>query len=48
MEEMPVKKNQELEVTVVDLSYLGMGVAKVDGYPIFVENALPQEKILVR
>ncbi|AOF48873.1 23S rRNA (uracil(1939)-C(5))-methyltransferase RlmD [Tetragenococcus halophilus] len=48
MEEMPVKKNQELEVTVVDLSHLGMGVAKVDAYPIFVENALPQEKILVR
>jgi len=48
MEEMPVKKNQELEVTVVDLSHLGMGVAKIDGYPIFVENALPQEKILVR
>jgi len=48
MEEMPVKKNQKLEVTVVDLSHLGMGVAKIDGYPIFVENALPQEKILVR
>ncbi|MDN6710781.1 MAG: TRAM domain-containing protein, partial [Tetragenococcus halophilus] len=48
MEEMPVKKNQELEVAVVDLSHLGMGVAKVDAYPIFVENALPQEKILVR
>jgi len=48
MEEMPVKKNQELEVTVVDLSHLGMGVAKIDGYPIFVENALPQEKVLVR
>ncbi|MCF1684862.1 23S rRNA (uracil(1939)-C(5))-methyltransferase RlmD [Tetragenococcus halophilus] len=46
--EMPVKKNQKLEVTVVDLSHLGMGVAKVDGYPIFVENALPQEQILVR
>lgn len=48
MEAIPVKKNQELEMTIVDLSHLGMGVAKVDGYPIFIENALPQEKAQVK
>ncbi|GAA3022305.1 23S rRNA (uracil(1939)-C(5))-methyltransferase RlmD [Tetragenococcus solitarius] len=48
MEIIPIKKNQELEVTVVDLSYLGMGVAKVEGYPLFIENALPGERIQVK
>ncbi len=31
----PVSKNEELTVTVEDLTYEGMGVAKVDGYPLF-------------
>lgn len=48
METVPIKKNQELEVTVVDLSHLGMGVAKIEGFPIFVENALPEEKIRLK
>lgn len=34
---------------VTDLSHQGLGVAHVEGYPIFIENALPDEhvKILV-
>ncbi|MDN6639664.1 MAG: 23S rRNA (uracil(1939)-C(5))-methyltransferase RlmD [Tetragenococcus sp.] len=48
MEDLPIEKNQELEVTVTDLTYLGMGVAKTEGYPIFIENALPEEKIKVK
>jgi 23S rRNA (uracil1939-C5)-methyltransferase len=40
-------KNQELEVTIDDLTYEGLGVAKVDGYPLFIENALPGEVALV-
>lgn len=48
MEAIPVKKNQELEMTIVDLSHLGMGIAKIEGYPIFIENALPQEKLQVK
>lgn len=42
--EIPVKKNQELEVDIIDLTHQGMGVAKIDGFPIFIENTLPQEK----
>lgn len=38
-------KNQELELTISDLSYEGLGVAKVDGFPIFVDNALPGEVV---
>ncbi|MFT9268685.1 MAG: 23S rRNA (uracil(1939)-C(5))-methyltransferase RlmD [Liquorilactobacillus nagelii] len=46
MKEIPVEKNQEFEVTVEDLSYQGRGVAKVDHYPLFIDDALPGEKIL--
>ncbi|MDN6345197.1 MAG: 23S rRNA (uracil(1939)-C(5))-methyltransferase RlmD [Tetragenococcus koreensis] len=48
MEDFPIEKNQELEVTIVDLTHLGMGIAKIEGYPIFIENALPQEKVRIR
>ncbi len=43
--EVPVEKNQTLVVEIEDLTYEGLGVAKVEGYPLFVENALPGEKI---
>ncbi|KRM89468.1 23S rRNA (uracil(1939)-C(5))-methyltransferase RlmD [Liquorilactobacillus vini] len=46
MKNVPVQKNQELELTIEDLSYQGRGVAKVGHYPLFIENALPGEKIL--
>lgn len=42
---LPVSKNEDLILTIEDLTYQGMGVAKVDGYPLFIEGALPQEKI---
>ena len=43
-----LKKNDILEVEIVDLTHEGAGVAKVDGLVFFVENALPSEKILMR
>ena len=42
--QIPVKKNDNIEVVFEDLTHDGAGVAKVDGYPIFVANALPGEK----
>lgn len=42
---LPVSKNEDLILTIEDLTYQGMGVAKVDGYPLFIEGALPQEKL---
>lgn len=42
--QIPVKKNDYIEVVFEDLTHDGAGVAKVDGYPIFVANALPGEK----
>ncbi|RPA65533.1 23S rRNA (uracil(1939)-C(5))-methyltransferase RlmD [Aerococcus agrisoli] len=40
----PVQKNDTFEGTIEDLTFQGLGVAKVEGYPIFVENALTGEE----
>lgn len=37
----------KLKVEIVDLSYDGLGVAKVDGYIIFVDECLVGEKVLI-
>lgn len=42
----PVKKNQDITLEIIDLSYEGLGVAKLDHYPIFVDDALPGEKVI--
>ncbi|BCA85794.1 23S rRNA (uracil-5-)-methyltransferase RumA [Enterococcus saigonensis] len=44
----PVEKNNAYEVTILDLTYEGMGVAKIDNYPLFVDNALPGEKVILK
>ncbi|WP_318174217.1 23S rRNA (uracil(1939)-C(5))-methyltransferase RlmD [Aerococcus sanguinicola] len=44
----PVKKNANYEVTIEDLTYEGLGVAKVDGFPVFVHDALPGESCAIR
>ncbi|NMH31985.1 23S rRNA (uracil(1939)-C(5))-methyltransferase RlmD [Streptococcus sanguinis] len=43
-----LKKNDMIEVEVVDLSHEGAGVAKAEGLVFFVENALPGELIRMR
>lgn len=43
-----LEKNDIVEVVISDLSHEGMGVAKVDGFVFFVENALPNEVIKMR
>lgn len=48
MNNFPVKKNETIEVEIIDLTHEGMGVAKVDGYPLFIENALPGEKMEIK
>ncbi|MCK0472312.1 23S rRNA (uracil(1939)-C(5))-methyltransferase RlmD [Halalkalibacter sp. APA_J-10(15)] len=44
----PVKKNDQLHVTIQDLTHEGAGVAKVDGYTLFVPKALPGEKVNIK
>ncbi|MDU0414213.1 23S rRNA (uracil(1939)-C(5))-methyltransferase RlmD [Bacillus paralicheniformis] len=44
----PVQKNEYYNVVFEDLTHEGSGVAKVDGFPIFVPNALPEEKAQIK
>ncbi|WP_043934311.1 23S rRNA (uracil(1939)-C(5))-methyltransferase RlmD [Bacillus sp. EB01] len=46
--QIPVKKNEHIEVRFEDLTHDGAGVAKVDGFPVFVAGALPGETANVR
>ncbi len=39
--------NDKIKVEIVDISYDGLGVAKVDGYILFIDEVLIGEKVLV-
>ena len=43
----PVEKNKEYIVDIVDNGYEGEGIAKIDGFTIFIPNALKGEKIKI-
>ncbi len=45
---LPINKNDYIDVVFEDLTHDGAGVAKVDGYPLFVPNGLPGEKAKVK
>lgn len=45
---IPVNKNDYIDVIFEDLTHDGAGVAKVDGYPLFIPNGLPGEKAKVK
>ncbi|MCP8969851.1 23S rRNA (uracil(1939)-C(5))-methyltransferase RlmD [Ectobacillus ponti] len=44
----PVEKNEYIDVVFEDLTHEGAGVAKVNGYPIFVPQALPDERAKIK
>lgn len=43
-----IEKNKTYECEVTDLTVNGDGVARADGYPLFVKGALPGDKILAK
>jgi 23S rRNA (uracil1939-C5)-methyltransferase len=45
---IPIEKNEYYDVTFEDLTHDGAGVAKVEGFPIFVPNGLPDEKAKIK
>ncbi|MDO4903308.1 MAG: 23S rRNA (uracil(1939)-C(5))-methyltransferase RlmD [Limosilactobacillus sp.] len=45
---VPVHKNEEYQAAVMDLTYEGNGVVKIDDFPVFVPNALPGEEVTVK
>ena len=42
--EIPVKKNEEYIVEIMDNGFEGEGIAKIQGYTIFIPNAIKGEK----
>lgn len=42
--DIPVKKNERYIVDIIDNGYEGEGIAKIDGYTIFVQGAIKGEK----
>lgn len=44
----PVTRNEELELDVESLAYGGNGVARVDGYVVFVRRGLPGDRVRAR
>lgn len=43
-----MKKNQSVEITIEDLTHDGNGVGKIGGYPLFIPNTLPGEKVTAK
>src|SRR5262245_64092420 len=40
-----IRRGQVLDLTVEDLAFGGRGLAKVDGFVIFVDGALPGDRV---
>lgn len=47
-DQVTIEKNTYYDVTFEDLTHDGAGVAKIDGFPIFVPNALPDERAKIK
>lgn len=45
---MAVKKGQPIELVVSDMAYGGNGVAKINGFTVFVEQAAPGDRVVAR
>ena len=45
--EIPVKKNEECIVDIIDNGCQGEGIAKIDGFTVFVPNAIKGEKVKI-
>src|SRR4051795_5933949 len=44
----PVTKDQELELDIESLAYGGNGVARLDGFVVFVRRGLPGDRVRAR
>jgi 23S rRNA (uracil1939-C5)-methyltransferase len=44
----PVTKNQEIELDIESLAYGGNGVARLDGFVVFVRRGLPGDRVRAR
>ena len=42
-----INKNEEYTVEIIDNGFQGEGIAKIDGFTIFIPNAIKGEKIRI-
>ena len=42
--DIPIKKNEEYIVEIIDNGFEGEGIAKINNYTVFVEGAIKGEK----
>ena len=45
--EVPIKKNEEYIVDIIDNGYEGEGIAKINGFTIFISGAIKNEKVKI-
>ncbi len=45
---MTIKKRGTCELEIIDLAYGGKGLAKPEGFPVFVDRCVPGDKVLVK
>ncbi len=45
---MDIKKNQVYEVEILDNGFKGEGIAKIDGFTVFIPNAIKGEKVEIK
>lgn len=46
-EKIPVQKNKEYIVDIIDYGYEGEGIAKIENFTIFVPGAMKGEKVKI-
>ena len=44
---MPIEKNKEYIVDIIDNGFEGEGIAKIDGFTVFIPNAIKGEKVKI-
>ena len=44
---MPVEKNKEYIVDIIDNGFEGEGIAKIEGFTVFIPNAIKGEKVKI-
>jgi len=45
---MKIKKGTQLEVAVSDIAFGGRGLVRVDGFAVFVDQAVPGDRVVIR
>jgi 23S rRNA (uracil1939-C5)-methyltransferase len=45
---MALKKRKAYEFEIIDLAFGGKGLAKPDGFPVFIDRVLPGDKVLAK